>query len=65
MIQTKPNQKTFMKRNRSTLQGIALLAILVMPLLLYQAAAASQDVVAGILLGINALLMVVVVIWLT
>ncbi|MCC7355471.1 MAG: hypothetical protein IT330_17150 [Anaerolineae bacterium] len=64
MTQARPDQKAFIIRNRGTLQAGVLLAILVMPLLLYWAAQANLDAVTGILLGINALLMLAVVSWL-
>lgn len=65
MTQAKPEQKTAITRNRAALQAGALLAILVMPLLLYGAAEAKLAVVVAILLAINALLMLAVTVWLT
>ncbi len=65
MTQTQPEPKTFITRNRAALQTGALLAILVMPVLLYGAAEANLPIGVTVLLGINALLMLVVALWLT
>ncbi len=61
MAQCRSGNKTVINQHKDELQGLALLAIIALPLLLYVAAQNEQLVFVDVLLGLLALIMLGVI----
>jgi hypothetical protein len=62
MQETGSRIHSFIKRYRSRLQALALVAIIVLPFLLYVTAQAHLETVVGVLIGLMALVMMAVIV---